>query len=305
MSQTTSPNMLQYLDVLLKHGNFTKASKELYISQPYLTQLIKKVEHDLGAAIINRQAEPLSLTEAGKLYYQYLETLEKEADLLQRNLAKYNTAHHATLRIGVLSSLGTYLLPKILPLFKTKQPDVRIILDENLPKENERKLLANEIDFYLGQNPETVLPKLKTYPCGKDSYFAIISNQSSFFEPAKFLLAPGTIPMKELLQSELVLTTSGSAVRRQVDQLLQRYKVTPTIIAESPNIYTVASLAKNGYGLTIVPESVTQTTGNGLYNLYPISDELISLRFFIAVNASRTLSNIEQEFIETVIQSLA
>ena len=60
-----SANMLYYLDILLKHGNFTKAAKDLYISQPYLTQLIKRTEKELDITIINRQTSPLQLTEAG------------------------------------------------------------------------------------------------------------------------------------------------------------------------------------------------------------------------------------------------
>jgi len=55
MTKINSLNMLQYIDVLLKHGNYTKAAKNLYISQSYLTQTIKKVENQIGIEIINRK----------------------------------------------------------------------------------------------------------------------------------------------------------------------------------------------------------------------------------------------------------
>ena len=72
MAKINSLIMLQYIDVLLKHGNYTKAAQNLYISQSYLTQTIKKIENELGIEIINRQTTPLQLTEAGKIYYDYL-----------------------------------------------------------------------------------------------------------------------------------------------------------------------------------------------------------------------------------------
>lgn len=84
MTSIYSSNMLQYLDMLLKHGNYTKAAKDLYISQPYLTQTIKKVELELEIDIINRQASPLQLTEAGKVYYHYLQSLETEQDRFRK-----------------------------------------------------------------------------------------------------------------------------------------------------------------------------------------------------------------------------
>lgn len=77
--------MLNYLEVLLKHSNFTKAASKLYISQPYLTQLIKRIEKELGAPIINRHRLPFSLTEAGQIYYQYLENLSAEHHALHFN----------------------------------------------------------------------------------------------------------------------------------------------------------------------------------------------------------------------------
>lgn len=53
-----NPEELQhFLDVLLKESNFTRAAKELYISQPYLTQLIGRIEKKLGTKIINRDEE--------------------------------------------------------------------------------------------------------------------------------------------------------------------------------------------------------------------------------------------------------
>ena len=64
--------ILQYLDSLLKYNSFTKASEDLYISQPYLTQVVKKTEKHIGVKIIDRGNNQIRLTEAGRLYYKYL-----------------------------------------------------------------------------------------------------------------------------------------------------------------------------------------------------------------------------------------
>ena len=304
MTQTKSPYTLQYIDALLKHGNFTKAAKDLYISQPYLTQTIKRIENELGAEIVNRKSPQLQLTDAGKIYYQYLETIEEEGEQLKRTLAKYTITDNPVIRIGILPSLATYLLPLVVPVFIKSSPETVLSINEDLPKINELKTINQELDFYIGQNPESVSPNLITRDCGHQTYYAIIPKSSDLFQKGKRLLEKGTIPIDRLLKQKLVLTTSGSAIRRQVDRLLQRYKITPTIVLESSNIYTVAELAKNDTGVAFVPEGLLTDSNSADFNLYPISIDLISIEYFIAYSTDKTLAPTVQAFLDTFIQEV-
>ncbi|MDT2669265.1 LysR family transcriptional regulator [Enterococcus dongliensis] len=303
MSLTDSPTMLRYLDILLKHGNYTRAAKELFISQPYLTQAIKKVEQQLGTEIIDRQAGHLHLTEAGNVYYQYLEALELQAAELQKKLEVYTQPNQIKIQVGILSSLGIFLLPLFLPNYQKDQPKVKLLLNENLPKINENKVLKGEIDFFIGQNPEAISPNLKVYECSKESYYAVIPKFSHFYRPGVQFLEPESIPLKKLLQEKFILTSSGSAIRRQMDQLFQKYGIIPQIALESSNIYTVVELAKNNLGLAIAPESVIFSLEQGSYNLFPISDEL-SLSYFIAHRIDKTLSEAEEEFVASFLAGI-
>lgn len=291
MTLIDSPNMLQYIDVLLKHGSYTKAAKDLYISQPYLTQTIKKIEQELGTDIINRNTSPLQLTEAGKVYYHYLESLEFESANLRKKLSRYSAADHTIIRIGILSSLGTFLLPLFIPKFLHGHQNINITIDEDLPERNEHKVLNGELDFYIGQNPETISPNLTVHECGKQSYYAVIPESSALYQKNRLFLEPRTIPLKELLNQPLILTASGSAIRRQIDHLLRKYNIKPRIIMESSNIYTVAELAKKDLGIAVVPECVIMPSKQCRYNLYPISNELLSLNYFIAYSADKTLTS--------------
>lgn len=304
MGQMNAPYTLQYIDALLQHGSFTKAAKDLYISQPYLTQTIKKVEKELGTEIINRKSPHLQLTDAGKIYYQYLETIEEEGDFLKRKLAHYTDTLNPVIRIGILPSLATYLLPLALPAFMRDYPDTPLSINEDLPKTNELRVINQELDFYIGQNPESVSPSLITRDCGYQSYFAIIPSSSELYQPNRCMLTKGSIPIEQLLQQKLVLTTSGSAIRRQVDRLLQRYKLTPTIVLESSNIYTVAELAKKDAGVAFVPEGLISESPTLAYNLYPVSHELISIEYFIAYSTAKTLTPTLQAFADTFIQEI-
>ena len=66
-----------YLRAIAEHGNFSHAARALYISQPYLSKFIKKLEDDLGVELINRDESPITLTYAGDRYLAYMEEIEK------------------------------------------------------------------------------------------------------------------------------------------------------------------------------------------------------------------------------------
>lgn len=177
------PEILQhYIDVLLKESNFTRAAHELYISQPYLTQLIMRLERKLKAKIINRETIPFTLTEAGIIYYQYLEAAIANNQTLIEKLTPFVMPNKEVIRIGVLESLGTFLLPELLPDFLAASPNIKIQLSETYPRKNETKLLNEEIDCYLGQTPESLNHGIDFYVNGSENYYVIISPKSPYFK---------------------------------------------------------------------------------------------------------------------------
>lgn len=205
--------MLNYLEVLLKHSNFTKAASELYISQPYLTQLIKRIEKELGAPIINRHRLPFSLTEAGQIYYQYLENLSAEHQRLALQLARYTNDSTEIIRVAVLESLGTFLLPAILPRFLKDHPSVRIQVVEGFPHQSEERILNDQADLYMGQTPETLNYGIHPYINGGENYYVIIPATSKFYQPGRFILDPSTYNLDDLLQEPFVLSSAESEIR--------------------------------------------------------------------------------------------
>lgn len=111
--------ILQYLDSLLKYNSFTKASEDLYISQPYLTQVVKKTEKHIGVKIIDRGNNQIRLTEAGRLYYKYLTENVEHTNNFINQLNEFTQKKNSVIKIGVLPTLGSFLLPHCQSLLKT------------------------------------------------------------------------------------------------------------------------------------------------------------------------------------------
>src|SRR5699024_4676177 len=97
---------------------------------------------------------------------------------LNKKLAQYTHPNKEIIRIGILESLGTYLLPEILPDFLKKNPRVEIQLFENFPRESERNLLSGSIDSYIGQTQEAIDYNLDILSNRGERYYVVISHSS-------------------------------------------------------------------------------------------------------------------------------
>lgn len=302
MSKYKTHNALCYIDALLKFSNYSKAAESLYISQPYLTQVIKRIEQELNCQIINRSELPYRLTEPGKIYYDYLGALETVYSNMRRQINAITEMDKPTIRIGLLASIGTYLIPLFLPKFLAHYPGCQIELVEDIPENNEKRLLKGEIDFWIGQNSTRIAPNLSAVSWGKHQYYAVIPRSSALYQPDTPTLAPGSIAIEALLQQKLVLTSKGSAIRMQLDNLLGIYKIKPDIIVESSEIATVKNLAMAGTGVTFVPESLALAPCPSQYNLYKLPVDQLNLDYFIAHHSNRVLSALDSGLLDAFVR---
>ncbi|WP_238882011.1 LysR family transcriptional regulator [Clostridium sp. YIM B02551] len=301
MSKYYSQDILYYIDAILKYSNYGKAAKSLYISQPYLTQVIKRVESQLNCELISRSNLPYRLTEQGKIYYQYLTSIENNYAKLLREISAVSDIDSKVIKIGVLPSLGTYLLPLFLPKFLDMHPNCRIELSEALPEKNEKLTQNGELDFWLGQNSRNISPNLNSITWGRHRYRAIIPRCCDLYQKDVSIIPEGTIDINKLLCQKLILTSKGSAIRKQLDQLFSIYKVEPKIIMESTEIYTILNLATSNLGLTFIPESIYVKECPSEYNIYEVPIDELSLDYFIAYNSEKKLTAIDKDLIDAFL----
>lgn len=301
MSKYNTPDTLYYIDALLKYSNYGKAAKSLYISQPYLTQVIKRIESQLNCELINRSKLPYRLTEQGKIYYQYLTSLENNYSKLLREISDASDKDNKVIKIGVLPSLGTYLLPLFLPEFLSIHPDCKIELSEDIPEKNEKLAQNGELDFWIGQNSRNISPNLKSISWGKHRYYAIIPRCCDLYQKNVAIIPEGEIDITKLLCQKLLLTCKGSAIRKQIDQLLSVYKVEPQIILESNEINTIQKLAMNNLGLTFIPESIAVKECPSKYNLYQMPIDELNLDYFIAYQSERKLTGMDKDLLDAFL----
>ena len=139
----------QYALQVYKKGSFSKAAKELYISQPSLSAAIARLEKELGFRIFDRSTVPCSLTAEGRIYIESLEEILESEAHMQRRIRDLSGAEHDTIRVGGSSYAAYHLLPEICKEYYKRYPKVNVTLDiGNVGSSNilREKLENKEID---------------------------------------------------------------------------------------------------------------------------------------------------------------
>ena len=140
---------MNYVYEVYKEQSFSKAAENLYISQPALSSMIKKIETKIGMPLFDRSTSPIQLTECGK---KYIKTAEKIMDL--ENEFAYYVGNLQELKTGRLSVGGTYLFssfifPPIIDKFRRAYPHVKLNLFEGHTPLLAQKLFAGELDIII------------------------------------------------------------------------------------------------------------------------------------------------------------
>ncbi len=140
---------MEYVYAVYRERSFSKAAKALYVSQPWLSATVKKVEQAIGYPLFNRGTKPISLTQVGEYYIQSVEQIMEVQKAFRAGVTGYANAAGGRLSIGSSMFFCTYVLPKILSAFRAQYPQIVLSFSEVDSAIMMERLLQGELDFVL------------------------------------------------------------------------------------------------------------------------------------------------------------
>lgn len=153
---------LYYFRVAAEELSFTNAAKRLFISQQSLSNHISRLENEFGVILFNR-TQPITLTEAGKSLYASSKVLLHQKEQIEKSMQDIRDFRKGELTLGISTSRGAVMLPKILPKFRSAFPQIKLNLVEGTTKEINQALFEGRADLCIGfaiNDPEKVHEEL-------------------------------------------------------------------------------------------------------------------------------------------------
>jgi len=202
-----------------QYASFTKAAELNFITQPAVTKNVQELESSLGVSLFERRNARVYLTPAGEQYYLYAQQLLKLYDQARFKVQSFKQNFNGTLSIGASTTIGQYVLPKILSEFNQQYPSIAIhMLNENT-QEIENELLNNKISLGFVEGYSAKID-LKYETLMEDEIVAIIHKKHPLFKRSK-------LTIDELVNLDFVLRENGSGSRDIVIGYLRENNINP------------------------------------------------------------------------------
>jgi len=244
---------LKYIVALAREKHFGRAAEACFVSQPTLSVAIRKLEDELGVQLFERGTAGIQTTAMGDQLIEQAQKVLDEASLLKDLARQGRDPLAGPLRVGVIFTIGPYLLPWLVPQMIQAHPSMPMLLQENYTVKLLETLRQGEIDVLILAEPFDA-QGLVTEPVYDEHFMVAVPRQHPWAKRRR-------IPSAELTQQTMLLLGSGHCFRDQVVEIcpeLSRFSQASSGIQktfEGSSLETIRHMVASGVGITVLPQT--------------------------------------------------
>ena len=237
---------LVYLDAVYKHKNFTKASKELYVSQPTVSAAIRVMEQELGMTLIERTPKSVVFTPAGEVLMQRVHALLIDYNHMLTEANELSRKASYTLRLGIASILSSDIFPLLYKDFLPKHSELKIQLDEDGGLGHIRKLLGEELDMALNGIPEDLnTDELSAIPVCRREIKLIMHNTHPLAQYDR-------VPLEKLDKENVSMLYSPGVMEQLLERTFTASGIQPNVVSQHSQIHGMLEMVLTGCSVGFV-----------------------------------------------------
>jgi len=268
-------NELRYIVAVAQELNFRRAAEKSFISQPALSLAIQKLELELDVQIFERGKNEVTVTPLGMRIVEQAQRVIEETALIQQISQQGHDQLVGILRVGIIYSVGPYLLPELIPSLKKLAPQMPLEVEENITANLEILLRNGKLDVII-----------IALPLGGVG----IHTQALYDEPFEVVVDAEhhwgqrrSIKAKELAAEKVLLLDSGHCFSNQVVEACPELERKNADIRQGASLETIRNMVASGLGITVLPASANSARyRNSLLKVIPFSKPAPSRRIALA-----------------------
>lgn len=242
---------LQYFTVLAETLNFHRAAERLNISQPPLTVAIRKLEEELGVKLFERGPRGVTLTAAGEAALESARAALAHAAQVRQTAREGALGERGRLNVGFVGSAVYELLPRLIPAYRRRYPNVDLVLEESTSVDIARKIRSQQLDVGLVRLPLLDVSGLDTQVVEVDELVVAVPSGSP-------LAQRSSLALSQLADEPFILFSRISVLSTVILMACHAAGFTPRIAQEATQVHTILSLVQSGLGAALVPSKATR-----------------------------------------------
>src|SRR5256884_6025728 len=237
---------LRTLEAIARHGSFSRAARELNLTQPAVSMQVAQLERRLGLPLLERVGKRAFPTAAGEVLLANAARAFRELQAGVEHVQQLRGIVAGRVRLGTSASISVSLLPRALGRLRARFPAIDLVVVTGTASDIARGLVGNDLDVGLVSLPLRDR-ELAVTPFYRDELVAIAPPEPPWRRH-------GAIRAAELAEHPLILFDRGSTVRREIDAWFARARVTARAAMELGNTEAMKKFVEAGLGLSVTSE---------------------------------------------------
>ena len=288
---------LRVLLVVARHRNYTHAAEELYLSQPSVSAQVHELERLVGLSLFEQVGKRLVLTQAGEMLLVHaqkvLAGIEEAADALAR-LHQIETGCFA---LSASTTIGNYVLPRVLGTFHARYPGVEIWLDINNSEEVCEEVRQGRRELGLIESVLDDAQKDLVFTPYQDDTLVLI------VPPWHPWAGQEQVPITALSQATLLWREPGSGTRSVIEAALHRANIRPSVIMQFGSTEAIKQAVAANVGVAIISQvAVAAEVTAGWLSTVRLADVILQRTFHLVRRRGGHLSPLAEAFLPLLLK---
>lgn len=244
---------LEYLVALAEHKHFRRAADACHVSQPTLSCQIRKLEDELGIILLERTSRKVLFTQSGLLLVDQAKTVLREVKLLKEMASNQGKEMTGPLHVGVIPTIGPYLMPHIVPALQNAFPDLELFLYEAQTHQLLEQLETGRLDCAIVASVRETEPFIEV-PLFKERMLLAVAENHPWAKEQ-------TIPMSMLKDHEMLMLDDGHCLRNQALGYCFTAGAKENSHFQATSLETLRNMVAANAGMTLMPELAVLSEG--------------------------------------------
>ncbi len=284
---------LESFITIAKYNSFSKASRDLFLTQPTLSNHIQNLEKELATQLFERKGKTIELTQAGKIFRDHAIELIKQRDSALFQINDLIGQFVGTLELPYSTVPGEAVVPELVAAFVKMFPGIRFKLHHLDSQDVIDAIIEKKYTLgFVGTKPNNDFESVKVY-----------SDDMVFIGPSSLPLGSAKLVLEQILHLPMIVREEGSASGAIISHLFSKLKQSPyaNVVAISESFFLSKKLVELGAGFAFVPRSFANAhCHNDKLMIYEIRNIDTHRQFYFVCHKKATLTPLESQFKEFV-----
>jgi LysR family tcuABC transcriptional regulator len=246
---------LKYFVQIVESGSLAKASRQLYIAQPALSQHVAKLEAEVGKPLLIRTAKGVTPTENGAALHHHARFMLRQLDQALSIARQEPGTVHGMVSVGLAATTVCAVGVPFMRRIREKYPGIVLNVVEGMSGHLAQMMRLGQLDLSILFSRDAV-PDLPAEPLVEEELFVMLPADSDLVPPRRIKLS-----CAETAELPLILPTGIHGLRRRISAEFEQRNLTTRVVAEIDSLSLLMTCVRDGMGATIKPMSAALLEG--------------------------------------------